>query len=120
MSNLFELLQKIEKNPGIYIARPSVSDLFMFLVGYEFARGESDVDLTDSEESFHANFQPWLQQKLGITSVASWAKMIMLTCHTEQEGFKQFFNLLDEFRRQNIDLTDEMPTQDNELAFQRQ
>jgi hypothetical protein len=27
MSNLFDLLQKIEKNPGIYIARPSVSDL---------------------------------------------------------------------------------------------
>jgi hypothetical protein len=45
--------------------------------------------------------------------------MIMLTCQTEQEGFKQFFNLLDEFRRQDLDLIDEIPTQDNELAFQR-
>jgi hypothetical protein len=119
MSNLFDLLQKIEKNPGLYIARPSVSDLFMFLVGYEFARAESDVDLTDSEESFHADFQPWLQQKLGIKSVASWAKLIMLTCHTEQEGFKQFFDLLHEFQRQNIDLIAEIPPQSNELVFQR-
>jgi hypothetical protein len=91
----------------------------MFLVGYEFARGENEVDLTDGEESFHADFQPWLQQKLGITSVASWAKMIMLTCHTEQEGFKRFFDLLDEFRQQDTDLIDKIPTQDNELAFQR-
>jgi hypothetical protein len=123
MSNLFNLFQKIEKNPGMYIGRPSVSDLFMFVVGYEFARGESDLDLTDSEESFHADFQPWLQQRLGINSVASWAKLIMLTCHSEQEGFKQFFELLNEFQHQNIDRLqtgdlNEIYTQHNELEFQ--
>jgi hypothetical protein len=103
MSNLFDLLQKIEKNPGMYIGRPSVSDLFMFVMGYEFARGENDSELTDSEESFHTDFQPWLQKRLGINSVASWAKLIMLTCHSEQEGFKQFFELLNEFQQQKID-----------------
>ena len=44
MNDLFEVLEKIEKSPGMYIGRPSVSDLFMFIVGYEFARGEMDIE----------------------------------------------------------------------------
>jgi hypothetical protein len=125
MSNLFDLLQKIEKNPGMYIGRPSVSDLFMFIVGYEFARGENDSELTDSEESFHTDFQPWLQKRLDISSVASWAKLIMLTCYSEQEGFKQFFELLNEFQQQKIDRLkagdlNEIHTQNNELKFKHQ
>ena len=32
MIELFELLQKVEKNSGMYLGRQSVSDLFMFLV----------------------------------------------------------------------------------------
>ncbi len=38
MTNLFETLNYIKKSPAMYLGRPSVSDLFMFLVGYEFAR----------------------------------------------------------------------------------
>lgn len=97
MSGLFEVIQKVEKSPGLYLGRPSVSDLFMFLVGYEFARGEMGVELTDAEQQFYNDFQPWLQHKLGVTSVTSWAKLIMLSCHDEKAGFEQFFRLLDEF-----------------------
>jgi hypothetical protein len=46
MSGLFEVLEKIQKNPGMYLGRPSVSDLFMFLAGYELARSEQGVELT--------------------------------------------------------------------------
>lgn len=97
MSGLFEVLQKIEKSPGLYLGRPSVSDLFMFLVGYEFARSEMGINLTDTEQQFYDNFQPWLQDKLGVTSVTSWAKLIMLSCHDEKAGFDLFFRLLYEF-----------------------
>lgn len=97
MSRLFEVLQKIEKSPGMYLGRPSVSDLFMFLAGYEFARNEMDSSLTEAEQLFYDEFQPWLQQKLNVTSVTSWAKLIMLSCHDEKAGFEQFFKLLHEF-----------------------
>lgn len=97
MSGLFEVLQKIEKSPGLYIGRPSVSDLFMFLIGYEFARSEMGIALTDAEQQFYEDFQPWLQQKMGVASVTSWAKLIMLSCHDEKAGFEQFFRLLYEF-----------------------
>lgn len=100
MSTVFELLNRIQQNPGMYLGYPSVHGLFMFLNGYEVARGEMGVELTEEEEGFYTEFQPWLQQKLGVRSVTSWAKLIMLSCHDERAGFEKFFALLNEFRPQ--------------------
>lgn len=104
MSGVFELLEKIRTKPGMYIGRPSVSDLFMFLVGYEYGRGESGVEPTEEEDNFYGEFQPWLQEKLGIKTVSSWAKIIMLSCHDEKAGFEKFFKLLDEFKQRDKSL----------------
>jgi hypothetical protein len=101
MSDLFGVLEKVRKNPGMYLGRPSVSDLFMFLTGFEFARSEQGIELTDAEEAFWDEFQPWLQNRLGIASVTSWTKLIMLSCHDEKAGFELFFRLLDEFKQRN-------------------
>jgi hypothetical protein len=100
MTNLYETLQQIKEAPGMYLGRPSVSDLFMFLAGYEFARLQMGIALDESEELFFDDFQPWLQERLGVQSVTSWAKLIMLSCHDEKAGFLKFFHLLDEFRKQ--------------------
>ena len=101
MTNLYEILNRIKETPGMYLGRPSVSDLFMFLVGYEFARTEMGAELDENEELFYESFQPWLQQRLGVKSVTSWAKLIMLSCHDEKAGFDKFFSLLDEFKKQS-------------------
>ena len=98
MGTIFDLLGRIQKSPGMYLGYPSVSGLFMLLNGYELARGELGVVLTEEEERFYEEFQPWLQNKLGVRSVTSWAKLIMLSCHDEKTGFEKFFELLDEFR----------------------
>jgi hypothetical protein len=100
MDNLYETLDRIKEAPGMYLGRPSVSDLFMFLAGYEFARSKMGQDLDESEELFYENFQPWLQERFGVQSVTSWAKLIMLSCHDEKAGFEKFFGLLDEFIQQ--------------------
>lgn len=102
MPGIFEVLENIRVNPGLYLGRPSVSDLLMFLNGYEFARTQMGIELTEPEERFYDEFQPWLQQKMGVTSVTSWAKLIMLTCHDEKAGFEQFFCFLDEFVQQKL------------------
>lgn len=104
MSGVYEILAKIQAKPGMYIGRPSVSDLFMFLVGYECSRSELGIENTEEEEDFYGEFQPWLQKKLGITTVSSWSKMIMLYCHDERAGFEKFFNLLNEFKQRNQNL----------------
>ena len=101
MIGLFELLHKVEKNSGMYLGRQSVSDLFMFLAGYEFARSQINEELTQEEEDFYNDFQPWVQQKLGVRSVTSWSKLIMLSCHDEKTGFEIFFKILREFQVRN-------------------
>ena len=101
MMNLYELLKEIKTAPGMYLGRPSVSDLFMFLNGYEFARSQMGQDLDEAEIFFYDTFQSWLQERLGVRSVTSWAKLIMLSCHDERAGFEKFFTLLDEFRESN-------------------
>jgi hypothetical protein len=110
MTGLYEVLQKIKPRPGMYIGRASVSDLFHFLVGYEFARGELDIEPTDWENDFHENFQPWVQKKYHVSTSNSWAKIIMLHCGSEQEGLNAFYRLLDEFRNRdkNLDTKDKV------------
>jgi hypothetical protein len=101
MSSLFETLEKIKARPGMYIGRASVSDLFMFIVGYRTAREELGVEPTETELNFYGEFQPWLQQRLKMTTSNSWAKMIELGCGNEQEAFERFFELLSEFLQSN-------------------
>ena len=100
MTKLYDTLKQIKESPAMYLGRPSVSDLFMFLVGYEFARSSMGIELDEQEELFYDRFQPWLQKRLGVQSVTSWAKLIMLSCHDEKAGFDKFFSLLDEFKQQ--------------------
>ncbi len=98
---VFELLACIQESPGLYLGRPSVHDLFVFLNGYETARSHLNIALTPEEEAFYDEFQPWLQRRLGVRSVTSWAKLIMLSCHDEKAGFEQFFELLAAFKQRN-------------------
>jgi len=107
MSGLYEVLQKIKPRPGMYIGKPSVTHLFHFLVGYEFARGELDIESTEWEEDFHENFQPWLQEKYHVSTSNSWANIIMLYCGSEKEGLDSFYKLLDEFRNRDRSLDNE-------------
>jgi hypothetical protein len=97
MSRLFEVLQKIHSKLGMYIGHASVSDLFIFLVGYKTALRELKIQSSEDEMDFYREFQPWLQQKYHVSTSNSWAKIIMLYCVNEKEGFESFFKLLDEF-----------------------
>ncbi len=104
MSRLFDILQKIHSKPGMYIGHASVSDLFMFLVGYKTALRELKIESTEDEMDFYREFQPWLQQKYHVSTSNCWAKIIMLYCVNEKEGFESFFKLLDEFLARNNNL----------------
>jgi len=100
MSSVFDLLKRIQQNPGAYLGYPSVHNLSMFLKGYAIARKETGFDLDDQEALFYERFQPWLQEHLGIRAAStSWAKLIMLSCRDDKAGFKKFFELLSEFQR---------------------
>jgi hypothetical protein len=94
---LFEILAKIKAKPGMYIGHPSVSDLFVFLTGYKTARRELGIRPNDRELTFYENFHEFIQERYQIHNSNSWAKIIMLNCPDENQGFDRFFELLAEF-----------------------
>lgn len=98
MSDLFNLLEKVQKKPGLYIGRPSVGELFMFLAGYKAAKLEMGVKPTEEELRFYREFQPWLQKRFSLTTTNSWAKIIQFYSKNDQEAFERFFELSNEFR----------------------
>ena len=101
-SGLYEILGKIREKPGMYIGKPSVSDLFMFLVGYKTARRELGIELTPEEEDFCGEFHGWIEDRFKLKTSNSWAKIIMLYSVDEKDGFFAFFELLDEFQNRHI------------------
>jgi hypothetical protein len=107
MSSFYEIIEKIQNNPGMYLGQPSVNNLFLFLVGYKTARQELNIQPTEVELIFNREFQPWLQKKYEITTVNSWAKIIQFYSQNEMEAFKSFFRLLDEFLAENNELKTE-------------
>jgi hypothetical protein len=100
-SGILEVLRKIEAKPGMYLGKPSIDHLFMFLVGYKTARRELGQELTAQEEDFCGEFQPWLQQKYRLQTVASWSQIISSHTADDAEALQMFFQLLDEFLSRN-------------------
>lgn len=107
MCTLFDLLEKIKSQPGLFLGTASITNLRMFILGYRFARAEVGITNTEAESDFYKNFQPWLQNRLSIRTVNAWDKIILLTCIDEKAAFDYFFQLLDEFiqrdKSQDID-----------------
>lgn len=101
---MFEILEKIRTRPGMYIGRASVSDLFMFLVGYKTARRELGVELVEEERDFTEHFHNWVQQRFNVRTNNSWAKIILLFTRDEKDAFDCFYKLLDEFKQRDQSL----------------
>ncbi len=96
MTKFYELLDRIQKKPAMYIGSRSISNLFMFLCGYQHARDLLATPVTEQEEEF-AEFQPWLQKRFAVNTSASWAKVILFYSTDESQAFDTFFDLLQEF-----------------------
>lgn len=110
MAGVFKILEKIQARPGMYLGSASVSNLFMFLVGYKTARRELGLEPTEQEMDFLQEFQPWLQKRMKISTSNSWAAMIQLQCANEKEAFDWFFELLHEFLQQRESMKLGAPT----------
>jgi hypothetical protein len=97
--SFFDILAQIQARPGLYLGRPSVSDLSMFLVGYKTARRELGIEPTPEEVKFDRGFHQFVEQRYNLHTSNGWAKIIMLYCPDEKQGFERFFQLLEEFQQ---------------------
>ncbi len=90
-----ELLLGMKKRPGLYFNNFSISTLRAFLDGYRHAAGDSDTFYVLDE------FQLFIVKKFKINPVLSWNKIIRLYAHSDEQAFHQFFELFEEFLKEN-------------------
>ncbi|AVH71396.1 hypothetical protein [Nostoc sp. 'Lobaria pulmonaria (5183) cyanobiont'] len=98
-----EILGAIKKRPGMYLGTSSITRLDMLLRGYSFARREVGVPPTEPEREFEG-FQSWIEEKYGINSGQSWAKIILFYSVDEHEALQKFFELFEEYLNRNKSL----------------
>lgn len=97
MKTLVELIKKINKKPGMYIGSPSISKLFMFLQGYRYACYEQGVTFLEQEDVLFSGFQKWIEEKYKIESSHSWDAIILFYTGNEEEAFRNFNVLFNEY-----------------------
>ncbi len=94
MNNLSRLLQKVKKNPVMYLGKPSVTCLHSFLSGYLDARMALELD---REGSGIEGFQEWIQERAKTKVSQSWAGILLFSCGSERSAFYRFFELFEKF-----------------------
>ena len=99
MSQLYDILAEIKNQPTKYLRQTSLPHLFMSLNGYQIAKRDLRISITSQEQEFYRDFQPWIQKKLKVKTVNSWANIIQLFCINDREAFNYFFELLAEFNQ---------------------
>ena len=95
MNHLSVILQKIKATPGVYIGSKSLTDLAMFISGYECALFET----TGKRYTFNSQFQDFVQKKQGVEHTSShWSTLISKNC-SDDEAFEIFFAYYYEFEK---------------------
>jgi hypothetical protein len=96
--DLFQTLEMIRKQPSLYIGEPHLSNLFMFIVGYQTTMEQYGIKLNGAEINFYNHFHNFVKTKYNLQNADSWGKIILLHSGDERRGFDSFFQILKEFK----------------------
>jgi hypothetical protein len=96
MGTILEVLQKIREKPALYLGRPSVNNLYVFLQGYTFARG----DEAREDYEFLAGFNECVRKRFHINTSQGWAKTIEFFSLSPESELTLFWELLDNYLAQ--------------------
>ncbi|MCC9656710.1 hypothetical protein LOC70_12940 [Rhodopirellula sp. JC737] len=89
------MLDDVRKRPALYIGAKTLTGLFHFLGGYQFARTEHDI--INNELALPDDIHDWIAYRLHFKeSTSGWHSMILSRTSDESLAFDQFFALLDE------------------------
>ena len=94
---IYELLDTIKRDYGLYIGEKSVRRLSHFLSGYTVALNR----IYGQTYNFDSDFQKYIEAKYGDKTRHHWSDILCYYHHTDEAAFDNFFELLDEFKRTN-------------------
>ncbi|EKQ70323.1 hypothetical protein OsccyDRAFT_0604 [Leptolyngbyaceae cyanobacterium JSC-12] len=87
----YELLEKIEQRPQMYLGGACIHRLYAFICGYNVATW----DVPSKEKEHFADFGDWVLQTLNVAPGNSWDRAIAVVT---EEPLKYFFQLLDQYK----------------------
>jgi hypothetical protein len=93
MGAILDVLLKIRQRPALYLGRPCVNNLYMFLQGYTFARH----DEAKKDYEFLAGFNECVRKRFRITSSQGWAKTIEFFSMSSEDEMALVWKLLDTY-----------------------
>ena len=98
--NLTEVLESLRLRPGMYIGRPSVQNLHMWLqgviCGINFNKDfDFDIDLFE--------FDKFVQDQYDWHDTGGWAGKISYYHRNDNESLEEFFKLYDKFREEKME-----------------
>ncbi len=96
MTDLYNLLKKIEKRPSMYLGKASITNLRSCISGYIIAKRELGINQSAEEREFN-QFTDWIKQKFKIDVPQSWDKIILFFSEDEKTALNLFFELFNEF-----------------------
>ncbi len=97
MNNFYQLLQRIKNDPVLYLSKPSITCLHLFLMGYLSTRSEI---VSDREGKELDGFQNWIQAREKTNLSLSWANIILRRHLVENCAFFEFFELFEQFLKE--------------------
>lgn len=90
MESLYSLIKKVIAFPELYIGKPSLERLYAFIGGYLHQNEKADDHCLDG-------FTEYVAQKYHILSDHNWSSIIPFFSNNEEEAFRTFAELFEEF-----------------------
>ena len=116
LTNCYDLLEMIRRRPKMYLGKPSITALYQFLWGIEFALKHIDIEKSnfdwkqfkpEKERQYLFGFQNWIGRKLLNQDKSAYNWDYVILCKTkgdESKALDLFFALLEEFKLEKEDL----------------
>ena len=93
MDLLFIVLQKIYLRPEMFISKKSISNLYLFILGYRMRALEDNSKYKDCMDEFTEFVQIKYNDKY---QVLHWKELILKNSNSEEDAFEVFFCLMKE------------------------
>ena len=95
MKDIYYIIQLIRIRPPLYIGENSITTLYQFLNGCQFALKISGVE----EKPNFMDFHTWVRERLQLSPMSvNYATTLLEYFHDEEIAMQKFFILIDEYR----------------------
>jgi hypothetical protein len=105
--DLYDLLQTARPRPGMFVRDWSLEELASICWGYHAALKTHGISEFGSD--FNHRFHDWLRRRFGRWDTQGWAHAIREQSPTAEAAWERFFQLLDEFRIEELGDQDTLP-----------